>query len=75
MTAKKNKTKKQNCDSGLIPTFIPRDEVQRNHRVFLNALDRAIEFHRSNENDPHNVSSAVIVAISEVRDAFKAYMC
>jgi hypothetical protein len=54
--------------------FISRDEVRKNQDVFLDALNRAIEFHRTNTNDPHNVGASVMVAVTEVRDAFKAYM-
>lgn len=75
------KRKKQTQSKKLKPlpargsAFITRREAQRNQRVFLGALDRAIEFHRTNTNDPHNIGNAVMVAITEVRDAFKAYMC
>jgi hypothetical protein len=55
--------------------FIRRSEVQVNQLAFLGAIDRAIEFHRTNTNDPHNVGTAVMVALSEVRDCFKAYLC
>lgn len=57
-----------------VSVFIRRDEANRNHLAFLGALDRAIKFHSTNANDPHNVGNAVITAITEVRDAFKAYM-
>lgn len=50
------------------------EEMKLNHLVFVNALGRSIEFHRKNANDPHNVGNAVVVALTEVRDAFKAYM-
>lgn len=70
-TQRKIKTPKARKGSA----FIRRDEAQRNQCVFIGALDRAIEFHRTNANDPHNVGNAVMVAIAEVRDAFKAYMC
>lgn len=73
MKKKKTSTKRRKAPRG--SAFIRRDEVNRNHRVFLGALDRAIEFHRTNTNDPHNIGTAVMTALTEVRDAFKAYMC
>lgn len=54
--------------------FILRRDVERDHRAFVGALERAITFHRTNTNDPHNVGTAVMVALTEVRDCFKAYM-
>lgn len=54
---------------------ITRAKFQRNNAAFLYALERSIEFHRTNTNDPHNIGTAVMVALTEVRDAFKAYMC
>lgn len=39
--------------------------------VFLAALDRAIEFHRSLNEDPHNIRNAVLVSLTEVRDAMR----
>ncbi len=56
------------------PDFISRGEVQTNNRAFIHALNRAIEFHRTNTNDPHNIGNAVIAALIEVRDCFRAYM-
>lgn len=50
--------------------FIPR----RNMECVLDALNRSVEFHRTNQNDPYNIGTAVMVAVSEVRDAFKAYI-
>ena len=41
-------------------------------RAFLAALDRAIEFHRTNTDDPYGIDIAVVAALVEVRDAFKA---
>lgn len=70
MTNKKTQSARRKARSA----FIRRDEVQRSQRVLLGALDRAIEFHRTNAKDPHNVGNAVMVALAEVRDAFKAYM-
>lgn len=55
------------------PDFLSRSEVQRNQLAFLGAIERAIDFHRTNPNDPHNVGAAVVAALTEVRDAFKAY--
>ena len=41
---------------------------------FIAGLDQAIKFHRTNPNDPHGISAAVVVAILEVRNAAaKAY--
>lgn len=37
---------------------------------FLKALDRIIDWHASNTNDPYGISNAVMVAVLEVRDAF-----
>lgn len=37
---------------------------------FLDRLDKAIEFHRNNPNDPHDIAAAVMVALTEVREAF-----
>lgn len=54
--------------------FMPRDEMTRNSIAFLYALDRSIAFHLTNTKDHHNVGNAVVVALTEVRDAFKAYM-
>jgi hypothetical protein len=54
--------------------YVLRRDVQRDHQAFLFAMDRAIEFHRTNTNDPHNVGTAVMVALTEVRDCFKAYI-
>lgn len=50
-------------------------DLQKSNAAFVGALDRAIEFHRNNTNDPHNIGTAVMVAITEVRDAFKAHIC
>lgn len=61
MSARKKPSKKQT-------------QEQSKAIAFIGALDRAIDFHRNNRNDPHNVGNAVIAALSEVRDAFKAYM-
>ncbi len=47
---------------------------QNGKLVFIQALDRAIKFHRNNTSDPYNVGNAVIVSLQEVRDAFKAYL-
>lgn len=55
--------------------FVLRRDMSRDHAAFLGALDRAIEFHRTNMNDPHNVSAAVVAAVTEIRDAFKTYIC
>jgi hypothetical protein len=41
------------------------------HQVFIAALEKAIEFHRSNQNDPHEIGNAVMVVLIEVRDAYK----
>ena len=55
--------------------FVRLKDVQIANLAFIYALDRAIRFHRTNTNDPHNVGNAVMVALAEVRDAFKAYIC
>ena len=52
-----------------------RREIQRNNIAFLYALERSIKFHRDNVNDPHGIGQAVMVALTEVRDCFKAYIC
>lgn len=39
---------------------------------FVAALNKAIKFHQEKTDDAHNISNAVICAISEVRDAFKS---
>lgn len=67
-------TKGKRCSETPGSAFLSRAEVQRCQCAFLGALDRAIEFHRTNTNDPHNVGNAVVAALTEVRDAFKAYM-
>lgn len=41
-------------------------------RRFIAALDRAINFHAENTNDPHNIGSAVICALNEVKEAFRS---
>lgn len=41
-------------------------------QAFLAELDKAIEFHRTNTNDPYGIAVAVMAALAEVRDAFKA---
>ena len=55
--------------------FVCVKDMQTANCAFVGALDRAIEFHRTNTNDPHNVGAAVMVALTEMRDAFKAYIC
>lgn len=37
---------------------------------FVHALDKAIDFHRTNQNDPYGISNAVICALTETREAF-----
>lgn len=37
---------------------------------FVANLDMAIEFHRTNPNDPHGISNAVICSLLETRNAF-----
>lgn len=37
---------------------------------FVAGLDKAIEFHKNNTNDPYGTSVAVITAMLEVRNAF-----
>lgn len=50
----------------------PHKNSPSKDKRFLNALDRVIDFHANNHNDPHGVSRAVMVAVLEVRDAFAA---
>ena len=38
--------------------------------AFLAGIDRAVEFHRGNQNDPHGVGNAVIVALTEIQKAY-----
>lgn len=38
--------------------------------IFVARLDNAIKFHRDNQNDPHNISNAVVVALTETRRAY-----
>ena len=54
--------------------FVRLKDAQIANRCFTDALGRAINFHRNNANDPHNVGTAVSVALAEVRDAFIAYI-
>jgi len=42
------------------------------HVQFITNLNKAIEFHRTNKNDPYNIGNSAIVALSETRDAFVA---
>lgn len=37
---------------------------------FIANLDKAIGFHRSNQNDPHNIGNAAILCLTETRNAF-----
>jgi hypothetical protein len=55
--------------------FVRLKDVQTANCAFVGALDRAIDFHRTNTNDPQNIGTAVMAALIEVRDAFKAYIC
>lgn len=36
---------------------------------FIQKLDKAIEFHRTNQNDPYGLAPAVMCALTEVREA------
>lgn len=56
------------------PRSITREELFKNQCDFLAAIERSIEFHRTNPDDPHNVGTAVVVALTEIRDCYKAYM-
>ncbi len=38
--------------------------------TYIRNLDEAILFHQQNQNDPHNISNAVICSLTEVRNAF-----
>ena len=40
------------------------------HEHFAHNLEQAIAFHRCNQNDPHNIGCAVLVALEETREAF-----
>ncbi len=37
---------------------------------FLAGLDKAIEFNRTNQTDPHGIGNAVIASLFSVREAF-----
>jgi hypothetical protein len=39
---------------------------------FLENLDIAIEFHRTNQNDPRGVDLAVMTALSEVKSCYES---
>jgi hypothetical protein len=41
-----------------------------NPERFCAKLSAAIEFHRTNQNDPHGIGNAVMIALTEVRTAF-----
>lgn len=43
-----------------------------NTETLINELEHRIKFHRENQNDPANVSTAVMVALEEVLNAVKA---
>jgi hypothetical protein len=45
------------------------------HLKFARNLDVAIEFHRTNTNDPHNVGNAAVLVLSEVRAMFGSAVC
>jgi hypothetical protein len=55
------------------PKFVLLEDQHASNTCFIYALDRAIKFHTHNPNDPHKVGNAVIAALTEVRDCFKAY--
>jgi len=40
----------------------------------IRSLEKSIEFHRSNKNDPYRVSSAVVAALCEIRSAVASAM-
>lgn len=72
MKTKKKKASRKKVGKAL--KFVFQEDLDSRNRVFLDALKRAAEFHRTNTNDPHGIGTAVYVAISEIRDAFLAYM-
>ena len=45
------------------------------HLKFCHNLDRSIEFHRQNQNDPHGVGNAAVLILSEVRELFGLAVC
>lgn len=58
----------------LNPKYVLRRDVKRDHDAFLAALNQAIEFHRTNQDDPYGIDVAVMAALIEIRDAFKVYI-
>jgi hypothetical protein len=50
--------------------FVPIEALQAMDEAFLAKLDKAIVFHRNNQNDPHGLSNAAYLILSEVRNAF-----
>lgn len=60
-TEPQQKARRKNALLGGRPTNAAR---------FCAKLSAAIEFHRTNQNDPHGIGNAVMVALTEVRTAF-----
>jgi len=54
---------------------IPKTPPADWHLKFCNNLDKAIEFHRLNQNDPHQVGNAAVLALCEVREMFGMALC
>jgi hypothetical protein len=52
------------------PTRQMVSEAIGERESFLAGLDRAIEFHRTNQNDPYGIGNAVMVALKEVKKAY-----
>ena len=42
--------------------------------LFLNGLEKAINFHATNKNDPHNIGNAVMIALVETFNAYAKAM-
>jgi hypothetical protein len=45
-------------------------EPPSRHEVFIAHMDKAIAFHRTNQNDPHGIGNAVMCALIETRNAY-----
>lgn len=57
--------------SEVIPFEVEKEDSSTSPQqlAFVRHVDKAIRFHRENQNDPHNISNAVIAALSEVKEA------
>lgn len=47
------------------------NDSRESAKSFLRGLDRAIDFHQNNANDPHGIGNAVLAALNEVRTAYE----